>query len=382
MTLRLDLDDERWFFTRAMTVTYSNPTPERKAELQAKGNLGPCLVVGGAGFLGRVLVRELAARGETVRSFDRVAASLDDAGAEHLQGDVRDADAVRRACAGCRTVFHTAAVIKLLGVCAPATRREVFDINLGGTRNVVRACQLEGISRLVYTSTDSVCFDPEPVIDGDERLGYARRFIDIYAQTKVAAERLVLAADGQLGLRSVALRPAGLWGPGPGCYMIGKLMAELAAGNFVVRIGDGRAVGDNTHVRNLIEAELLAAARLVDDPDRVGGKAYFITDQEPMNLIEWFRPLVEALGYRMPRPWVPAWPLYQVAHLLEWLHRLGGPAPKLTRLEVHNVSTSFTFSTDRARRELGYRPQIGRVEGLAECVPYCRELLCRNRRST
>ena len=343
---------------------------------------GPlCLVVGGAGFLGKALVRALLARGCRVRALDRAPRPGGDDRLEVITADIRDVDAVRRAAAGCATVFHTAAVINLLGVCDRATRQEVFDINLGGTVNVVRACQEGRVPRLVYTSTNTVCFDPGPVVNGDETRPYAPRFIDIYGASKAEAERVVLAADGRAGVRTVAIRPAGLWGPGPGCYMILKFVEELAKGSLVATIGDGKALSDNTHVDNLVHAELLAAERLVVAPDEIGGQAYFITDEEQMNLMEWFRPLVEGLGYRVPRISIPASLMYGAAYAMEWLHRLGGPRPKMTRLEVHNLTTSFTFRTDRARRELGYRPLVQRDAGLRECLPYCRELMSNQLRS-
>ena len=342
---------------------------------EAKADLGPvCLVVGGAGFLGQALTGALLERGHRVRVLDRTPLPAGGRAEQHL-ADIRDLGAVREATSGVSTVFHTAAVINLLGVYDRATRAEVFGINCDGTRNVIRACVDAGVPRLVYTSTNSVCFDPDPVVNGDESKPYATRFIDLYAESKVEAERDVLAADGVRGLRTVALRPAGLWGPGPGCYMLQKFVEELARGSLVATIGDGRAVSDNTHVANLVHAELLAAEKLVETPDAVGGRAYFITDEEQLNLMEWFRPLLEGLGYSMPRWSIPARLMYGIAYLMEWAHRLGGPRPKMTRLEVHNLTSSFTFRTDRARRELGYAPLIQREEGQRICLPYYREVL-------
>jgi nucleoside-diphosphate-sugar epimerase len=72
--------------------------------------------------------------------------------------------------------------------------------------------------------------------------------------------------------------------------------------------------------------------------------------------------------------------MYLVAHAMELAHYLGGPRPTMTRLEVHNLTTSFTFRTDKARRELGYRPQVRLADGLAACLPHCRELLAEVRR--
>ena len=77
---------------------------------------------------------------------------------------------------------------------------------------------------------------------------------------------------------------------------------------------------------------------------------------------------------------VPERLMYLAAYLMEWVHRFGGPRPKMTRLEVHNLTSSFTFRTDRARRELGYRPLVQREEGLRACLPYYRDLLCSLRR--
>lgn len=339
-------------------------------------DFGPtCLVTGAAGFLGLHLVEALHARGYTVHALDRKPMPRID-GVHNFQGDIRDYDLVRRAATGCRTVFHTAAIIDLLGVCRPSLRREVYGTNVEGTRNVIRACQDVGALRLVHTSSNNVCFTPRHVVAGDESHPYALRPYGIYPETKAEAERAVLAANDAGGeLRTAALRPSGIWGSGPGCYMLSKFLDQLGRGRLVANIGNGRALADNTHVINLVHAELLAAEKLTVAPEVAGGQAYFITDEEPMNLMDWFKPLVEALGHRMPRLSIPGAPLYYLGWLGEWLHALGGPRPMMSRLEVHNLTSSFTFRTDKARRDLGYRPLIGRDEGMRECLASCRAQL-------
>ena len=179
---------------------------------------------------------------------------------------------------------------------------------------------------------------------------------------------MVLAEDGG-GLRTAALRLGGLWGPGDGAMMITQFVEQLAAGRFVMLVGDGSAVLDNTHVENAVDAHLLAAAALAETPDRVGGEAYFITDGEPMNALEWFRPLCEGLGVPWPSRRVPASVMLALGRLLEWIHYLGGPEPALAYRGMLNISRDASFCIEKARRELGYTPAVRSGEGIAAMLP-------------
>lgn len=334
-----------------------------------------CLVVGAAGFLGRSLVQRLLDEGFTVRAFDRVASPTHDSRVEVHVGDMRDPEVVDRVVRGAHTVFHAAATINLLGVARRKTRDTAMSVNVGGTRCLLEAARRHGVWAFVYTSTNNVCFD-RAIIDGDERSAYASHFVDLYTESKVAAEKLVLAADGEGGVRTCALRPGGLWGPGPGSLMIDEFVETLARGRLVATIGDGSAVADNTHVENLVDAELLAARALVERPDVVGGHAYFITDGEPMNPVEWFRPLCEGLGYELPKRKLPARLMYGVGHAAEWLHFLFGIEPMLTRMAVLKITRTHSFRIEKARSELGYVPRVTLANGGIEaCLPQCRELV-------
>ncbi|TFH43002.1 MAG: NAD-dependent epimerase/dehydratase family protein, partial [Chrysiogenales bacterium] len=288
---------------------------------------------------------------------------------KHFTGDIRNYDAVRAATNGCTTVFHCAAVMNFLGISRPSVRREIYGINVHGTENVVRACRETGVKSLVYTSSHCVCFDTKPVIADDETKPYAKRYLDLYGETKSTAEKIVLAANKE-GLRTASLRPGGVWGPSEDCYMFAKFIQQLVKGKLVATIGPANAVIDNTHVNNLVQAEILAAEALMEKPEIVGGQAYFIIDDEPMNLMEWFRPLIEGLGYRFPKRSIPALPMYFLGFLAECLHFIGGPRPSITRLEVHNLTAQFTFRQDKARRDLGFTPTIGNEKGMKECIEF------------
>ena len=156
--------------------------------------------------------------------------------------------------------------------------------------------------------------------------------------------------------------------------MIDTVLAQIAKGNFVARIGQG-SLADNTHVDNLADGHLLAARGLAEKPELVSGQAYFITDDEPMDPVEWFGPLVEALGHTLPSRRLPGWLMYGVAYGMEWAHRLGGPKPMVTRIEVLKVTRSHSFRIDKAREHLGYEPRIKSREGLLACVSYAQSYL-------
>lgn len=326
-----------------------------------------CLVTGGAGYLARALVRRLVAAGCDVRTIDVRESAIP--GARSIVADLRDHDAIEPAFEGVDTVFHTAAVISTIGadLAPPARRRFVFGVNVVGTENVLRAARAHGVRAFVHTSSFNVVMDG-PIDEGDESLPYAEAANDLYTQTKAAAEKLVLSADTPGGLRTCALRPAGIWGPGRGAVMIEAFVDQLAKGAFKATMGDGGSVLDNTHVENLVDAEILAAKALREKPELVGGQAYFITDDERLNGMEWFRPIVEGLGHRFPATKLPRGMMYGLAYALELAHHFGGPEPTLTRRGVRNLTESTSFRIDKARAHLGYEPRYVRAH-LAELVP-------------
>ena len=167
------------------------------------------LVTGGGGFLGGAIVQQLLARGESVRCFARGAyPDLTAQGVEVCRGDLADARAVGEAVAGCTHVFHVAA---LPGVWGPYAL--YHQTNTIGTQNVIDACRTHGVRRLIYTSTPSVVHSGGDLAGVDESTPYATHFETAYPETKMHAEKAVLAAHGP-ELATVALRPHLIWGPG------------------------------------------------------------------------------------------------------------------------------------------------------------------------
>ena len=338
--------------------------------------LGHVLVTGGSGFVGANLVTTLLDRGYRVRSFDRVPSPLPQhPQLEVLQGDITDAAVCAAAVDGVDTVFHTAAIIELMGGASVTDeyRQRSLAVNVGGTQNLVHAGQAAGVKRFVYTSSNSVVMGGQNIAGGDETLPYTDRFNDIYTETKVVAERFVLSQngsqDGRAGMLTCAIRPSGIWGRGDQT-MFRRLFESVIAGHVKVLIGRKSARLDNSYVHNLIHGFILAAEHLVPG-GTAPGQAYFINDADPINMFEFARPVIEACGENWPRVRVNG-PMVRAA-MTGWqrLHfRFGIPAPLLEPLAVERVYLDNYFSIAKATRDLGYRPLFTTEQAMAECLPY------------
>ena len=336
--------------------------------LSAK-EIGPvCLVTGGAGYLGSKIVQRLVAAGCEVRSLD-VAAQAARPGVLAIKADLQDAAALQKACVGVDTVFHTAALISILSTYRKAVKERVFGVNVQGTRHLLAAAAQAGVQAFVHTSSFNVALHPNPSGDKqDERSPYATGKKDLYTMSKIAAEKAVLAANSAAGMRTCALRPGGIWGGDVDVIMIKSFLTQLAAGKFTVLVGAAQGKIDNTHVENLVDAQLLAARALRDKSHAASGQAYNITDDETINGMEWFRPLAEGLGYAFPSKYLANGLMIPVAALMEFLHYLGAPEPLLTTRGLRNLSDQSCLSIAKAQRDLGYRVRYQRSNGMPQLL--------------
>lgn len=316
------------------------------------------LVTGGGGFLGGAIVRLLVERGDTVRSLSRGEyPELARLGVEQIQGDLSDREAVLRATEGCDIVFHVAAKAGIWGSYA-----EYHRANVSGTENVLAACRHHGIGRLVYTGSPSVVFDGRDVEGGNETLPYPPHFEAHYPKTKALAEQLVLAANSP-ALATVSLRPHLIWGPGDN-HLVPRIIARARAGKLR-RIGNSPCLVDTVYVDNAAQAHLLAADRLVFS-GAVAGKAYFISNGEPIPLWEMVNHILAAAGLPPVTRSVPPKVAYAAGVVCEglwnFLHLAG--EPPMTRFVARELATAHWFDISAARRDLGYAPQISIDEGL------------------
>jgi nucleoside-diphosphate-sugar epimerase len=318
------------------------------------------LVTGGSGFVGSALCRRLVARGEAVRSLQRGdSAMLRSLGVDCRRGDVADRDAVNAALPGCHAVFHVAAKAGVWGSAA-----EYHRANVVGTENVIAACRDLGVGRLVFTSSPSVIYDGTDETGIDESAPYPKRYLAEYPRAKAIAEQMVLAANGPQ-LATVALRPHLIWGPGDN-HLVPRLIARAKAGRLR-RVGDGRNTVDATYIDNCIDAHLAAVDRLQPGA-ACAGKAYFISNGEPLPLWELIDRILACAGLPPVRKSISASSAYRIGALFESIYRIVGARsePPMTRFVARQLSTSHWYDLTAAKRDLGYEPRVTTEEGLRE----------------
>jgi 3beta-hydroxy-delta5-steroid dehydrogenase/steroid delta-isomerase len=339
--------------------------------------LGNCLVTGAAGFLGSHLVRGLLEEGYPVRAVIRnTPLELEHPNLEIVRGTVEDADRMREVCEGIDTVFHTVAQLSLLGgkAASESYRRSAYAANVEGVENLSAACIAHGVPRLIHTSSVDVCFNSEVDLEMNEHTPYATNMSCLYTETKIAGEKIVLSANGKNGLLTTVLRPDGIYGLGNN-IMLDEMFRQVTNGRLVATIGFPGAVHDHIYVDNLVHAEILVAKHLVDGSP-VCGKAYFVTDNHPLPLFEFMRPLIEGLGYKIPRLNIPYQPVLAFLRLWQYLHfRVGFPPPPFTPHEIRKLAISHRPSSEAAKRDFGYEPVVTPEDAMARCLAYYRESL-------
>jgi 2-alkyl-3-oxoalkanoate reductase len=317
------------------------------------------LVTGGGGFLGLYVVEQLVARGDRVRTLCRGDyPQLDALGVEVVRADLRDRAAVVAACRGMDAVFHVG------GIAGIGTLwNNFYQINTVGTQNVVEGCLVHGVGRLVYTSSPSVTFDGHSQEGADESVPYPRRWLCPYARSKGLAEQHVLAINGKNGLLSCALRPHLIWGPRDRS-LIPELLNRARKGQLW-RIGDCTNRVDTVYVENAATAHLLAADALKPGSP-VAGRAYFVSQGEPVNCWQWIDEILALAGLPPTRKSLSPWTARTIGAVYEAVYRLlrWQEEPPLSRFLAAQLTKSHYFDISRARKDLGYEPKISTAEGM------------------
>ena len=237
-------------------------------------------------------------------------------------------------------------------------RELLYQVNVEGTANVIKACREAGVARLIYTSSPSVVIGESNIINGDESLPYPKRYNADYPRSKSIAEQLVLHANSKETtgkLLTCAIRPHLLWGPGDP-HILPRIRKAATEGRLR-QIGDGRNQITITQVENAAYAHLLAAMELTGQA-RCAGKAYFVGDEEPIRLWPWLNEVFSIWGLPQIKKYAP-WGLTRfIALLSEGLHYFfpGLGEPFMTTFVVDQMVRSHSSPHQAAEGNFGYHP--------------------------
>ena len=310
------------------------------------------LVTGGAGFLGRPLVERLLARGDSVRLLLRrpPAAPLPD-GVGVVYGSLGQPDVVDHAVQGIDVVYH-------LGAAMRGGPAEFEQGTVWGTRNMIDACLRHGVKRVVYVSslsvvdhaghasgvavTENTAYEPHP----DRRGAYTR--------TKLLAERMVLDAVRERGLRAVIIRPGQIFGPG----------AEHVTPNGVIGIA-GRWIVAGTGSRALplvYRDDVVDSLLLAETAESAAGQLVNIVDPARVTQNEYLRYCAAKTHPKIIR--MPVWLLLILATGIEVLGELLKREVPLTRYRIRSLKPLAPFDVTKAKNVLGWSPHVGVEEGL------------------
>lgn len=320
-----------------------------------------CLVTGATGVIGPLLVRALVEQGRSVRVLVRREVppdALPDS-VQVVKGDIADPEVLARAVEQVDTVFHLAAKLHINSP-DPALADEYRRVNVEATEKLLAAARAADVRRVVYFG--SICvYGPsaaDEILDENSLIAPDT----LYAETKAAAERLVLESTRTDGAPlGVVLRLAAVYG----AHMKGnypRLMSALRKGRF-------RHIGAGTNRRTLVhETDVVAAALLAAEHPEAAGRLFNVTDGSVHTIGEIVDAICAALGIRSPRFHVPERPVRMMAGTIETLFRVAGKRAPIGRATVDKLLEDVAVSGQRLETELGFVPRIGLMEGWREAV--------------
>ncbi|HVO09962.1 MAG TPA: NAD-dependent epimerase/dehydratase family protein [Vicinamibacteria bacterium] len=318
-------------------------------------------LTGASGYTGGRLLEALCGRGDEVTVLVRpqsLTARLRERAARVVEGELGDASAARRLVEGNEAVLHVAAVYRTAGHPDSHYRQ----VNVEGTRALLEAAAAVGVGRFVHTSTVGVHGDVKnPPADEDAPIAPA----DIYQQTKAEAEALALQYHRERGVPVTVVRPGAIYGPGETRLL--KLFRAIARGRYAI-VGSGRSFYHPVYIEDLVAGFLLALERA-----QAVGQAFLICGPRYVSQSELAALIARHTGGRVLPFRIPALPIQWAGDLVEAVCVPLGLEPPLHRRRVDFWTKSRAFTTDKARRLLGYQPAVDLEEGIGRTVAAYRE---------
>jgi dihydroflavonol-4-reductase len=321
------------------------------------------LVTGASGFVGSAVARTLTESGFRVRALVRRGSPrfhLRGLDLEFFEGDLRDADSIRRAVDGVRYVFHVAADYRLWA----RDPREIFAANVEGTRNVMRAALGAGVERVVHTSSvATLALRPDGTAADESRPLPEVEGIGAYKRSKIAAERLVEAMIAADGLPAIIVNPSTPIGP--------RDVKPTPTGRIIVEAARGRIPGFVDTGLNLAHVDDIAAGHLAALRHGIIGERYILGGANVV-FADMLADIARLVGRKPPRLRIPRAVAMPVAYAAEAMALVTGREPFATVDGIRMSEHRMFFTAAKAERDLGYRPRPY-LQGLEDAIRWFRQ---------
>ena len=310
------------------------------------------LVTGATGFTGGHLTDELVKRGYKVKALSlphQDTSNLEKLGVEVVFGDLTKKDTLSPAVKDVDIVFHIAAIYREQNV----PHQLFFDVNVGGTKNLLEASRDAGVKRFVHCSTVGVqgeIKNPPAAETAPYNPG------DYYQESKVQGEKLALQFFKENDIEGVVFRPVGIYGPGDTRFL--KIFKFVKNGKFRM-IGRGNVLYHLTYVRDLVNGIILCGEK----PEAVG-EVFTLGGNEYVTLNKLIQILAEVLEVPVPKKRVPLFPVWMAAVMCEIVCYPFRIHPPLYRRRLDFFTKDRAFDISKAKRLLGYQPKVSLQEGL------------------
>lgn len=329
------------------------------------------LVTGASGFLGGHIVDKCLLQGYTVRVLVRKQSDISYLEklktVEIVYGDLTDKNSLHNALKNIDIVYHSAA-----RVCDYGSQKQFYLANVIGTELILESAQILGVKRFVFISSPSIVMDMTDQININESYSIPKKFVNLYSETKALAEKSVLAANNK-NFITCALRPRAIWGPRDKSGFLPRILTKIAKGKLQNISGGKQVFASICYCENAAEACVLAA-----QSDRVGGNAYFITDQETVNVWSFATTLAES--FSLPPITKKANPTLVkfLANTCETIWKIpylsNHYSPPISKYAVGLVTLSSTFDISAATRDFNYIPRIDQKTGLTRLKEWIEQL--------
>jgi dihydroflavonol-4-reductase len=303
------------------------------------------LVTGAAGFLGSHVTRQLVAQGDDVRVLLRASSSnraISDLPLEYVTGDLRDANSLERAMKGAKRVFHVAADYRLWA----KRSRDIYDSNVGGTKNLLAAARKAGVEQLIYTSTVATIAVDRPEPPNESTDAKLQEMVGHYKRSKWMAEQEVLRAakEGLPVIVAMPTTPVGPWDWKP--TPTGKILLDFLNGKMPGYVETGL---------NFVAVEECAAGHLLVAQKGQIGERYLL-GAENLTLKQLLDTLAKITGLPAPSMKIPHGVALGVAYVESAFSRLIGKEPQIPVEGVKIAQHMMFVDCSRAKKELGFAP--------------------------